>query len=141
MTDALLEHRVAGIVFLALISRTPQLEEALRRATVPIVFLGLSERWADSVGPQSTQGGRLATEHLLALGHERIAFVRTPLVERGGDPARCAGYQAAMRKAGVSTMTPLQWEPGADSMRAGKAGLKLATGAVARLPGRARWRC
>jgi DNA-binding LacI/PurR family transcriptional regulator len=55
---------------------------------VPIVFLGLSEQWGDSVGPRDTQGGRLATEHLLALGHERIAYVRTPLVERSGDRAR-----------------------------------------------------
>jgi LacI family transcriptional regulator len=125
--EALLEHRVAGIVFLAFISRTPQLEHALRRAGVPIVFLGLSERWGDSVGPQDTQGGRLAAEHLLALGHERIAYVRTPLVERRGDRARRAGYGAAMRKAGRAPMAPLGWEPGAELVRAGRVGVDLAT--------------
>jgi LacI family transcriptional regulator len=130
--NALLEHRVAGIVFLAFVAKTSPLEEALKRAGVPIVFLGLSEQWGDSVGPQDTQGGRLATEHLLELGHERIAYVRTPLVERSGDRARCAGYRAAMRKAGLTAMTPLQWEPGAESVRAGKAGVELA--AVLRQP-------
>jgi LacI family transcriptional regulator len=125
--EALLEHRVAGIVFLAFISRTSELEDALKRAAVPIVFLGLSTRWADSVGPQDTRGGRLATEHLLALGHERIAYVRTPLVERSGDRARCAGYRAAMRRADRPAMTPLQWEPGAESVRAARAGVDLAT--------------
>ena len=89
--EALLEHRVAGIVFLAFISRTSQLEEALKRVAVPIVFLGLSEQWDDSVGPQDTQGGRLATEHLLALGHERIAYVRTPLSIVGVDDITLAG--------------------------------------------------
>src|SRR5579871_7073909 len=113
--DSLLEHRVAGIVFLAFVSRTPQLEIALKQTAVPIVFLGLSEQWGDSVGPQDTQGGRVATEHLLALGHRRIAYVRTPLVERSGDRARYAGYRAAMRKAGATATTPLRWERGADT--------------------------
>ncbi len=123
--EALLEHRVAGIVFLAFISRTPQLEAALKQAAVPSVFLGLSEEWGDSVGPQDTQGGRLATEHLLAIGHRRIAYVRTPLVERSGDRARYAGYRAAMRKAGATATTPLQWEPGADTVMIGASTLDL----------------
>jgi LacI family transcriptional regulator len=117
--EALLEQRVAGIVFLAFISRTPQLDAALRQAAVPIVFLGLSEQWGDSVGPQDTQGGRVATEHLLALGHRRIAYVRTPLVEPSGDRARFAGYRAAMRKAGATATVPLRWEPGATTVRIG----------------------
>jgi len=125
--EALLEHRVAGIVFLAFSSRTSQLEDALKRAGVPIVFLGLREEWGDSVGPQDTQGGRLATEHLLGLGHKRIAYVRTPLVERGSDRARCAGYRAAMRKAGATALTPFHWEPGTDSVRVGRETVELAT--------------
>ena len=71
--DALLEHRIAGVVFLAFISRTPQLEEALRRAEVPIVFLGLSEQWGDSVGPED------AAQHyerirMMARDDERFTF-------------------------------------------------------------------
>jgi DNA-binding LacI/PurR family transcriptional regulator len=124
--EALLEHRVAGIVFLAFISRTPQLEAALKHLSVPIVFLGLSEEWGDSVGPQDTQGGRLATEHLLALGHRRIAYVRTPLVEQSGDRARYAGYRGAMRKAGAAG-TPLRWTPGDTTVRIGHTGQDLAT--------------
>jgi DNA-binding LacI/PurR family transcriptional regulator len=124
--EALLEHRVAGVVFLAFVSGASPLEDALKRAAVPIVFLGLSEQWGDSVGPQDTQGGRLATEHLLSLGHERIAYVRTPLVERSGDRARYAGYRTAMRKAGQVATTPLEWEPGADTVRTGRARLELA---------------
>jgi LacI family transcriptional regulator len=123
--NALLEHRVAGMVFLAFVARNPLLEEALQRAGVPIVFLGLSERWGDSVGPQDTSGGRLATEHLLALGHRRIAYVRTPLVEESGDRARYAGYRSAMRGAGVSPLPAFSWSPGSDVVRADKRELAL----------------
>ena len=115
--EALLEHRVAGVLFLAFVARTPRLDAALRTAGVPIVFLGLSEQWGDSVGPQDMQGGRLATEHLLSLGHRRIAYVRTPLVERSGDSARYTGYRAAMRRAGVPALPALRWEPGSGSVR------------------------
>ena len=118
--DALLEHRVAGVVFLAFIARTPQLEEALRRASVPIVFLGLSEQWGDSVGPQDAAGGRLAVAHLLDLGHRRVAYVRTPLVEQSGDRARYSGYRSAMRRAGVPTLPVLAWTPGSDAVLLGR---------------------
>ena len=94
--DALLEQRVAGFVLLASIERAPQLPESLRRAAVPTVFLGLREAWADSVGPRDPEGGRIATEHLVALGHRRIGYVRTPLVEASGDRARHAGYRAVL---------------------------------------------
>jgi LacI family transcriptional regulator len=118
--DALLEHRVAGVVFLAFIQRTPELEESLRRAGVPIVFVGLHERWGDSVGPRDGEGGRLATEHLLGLGHRRISYVRTPLVEASGDRARHAGYRTAMQTAGLTPPPPLRWEPGASTFRVGR---------------------
>lgn len=117
--DALLGHRVAGIVFLAFVARRSAINESLQRAGVPIVFLGLSESWGDSVGPEDAAGGRLATQHLLQLGHQRIGYVRTPLVERSGDQARYAGYRAAMRNAGRKPLPAFAWSPGADVVRVG----------------------
>jgi LacI family transcriptional regulator len=124
--DALLEHRIAGVVFLAFIERTPQLEDSLRRANVPIVFLGLSEQWGDSVGPQDAAGAKLAIEHLLDLGHRRIAYVRTPLVEQSGDGARYAGYRSAMRKAAVPALPAFAWTPGSAAVRVGRRTTPLA---------------
>jgi DNA-binding LacI/PurR family transcriptional regulator len=123
--EALLEHRIAGVVFLAFISRTPQLEEALRQADVPIVFLGLSERWGDSVGPQDAAGAKLAVEHLLSLGHSRVAYVRTPLVEESGDRARYSGYRSALRQAGLATLPPLAWTPGSDELVVARRRMRL----------------
>ena len=112
--NALLGHRVAGIVFLAYVARPSDANHALQRAGVPIVFLGLSESWGDSVGPRDIQGGRLATDHLIELGHQRIAYVRTPLVERSGDRARYAGYKTAMTRRGLPPLPVYFWEPGSD---------------------------
>ena len=117
---ALLEHRVAGVVFLAFIARSAPLDRALRRAGVPIVFLGLSERWGDSVGPRDRRGGQLATAHLLELGHRRIGYVRTPLVEALGDRSRHDGYRAALRRAGVPARPAYTWSPGSGEIVAGR---------------------
>ena len=122
--DALVEQRVAGFVFLAMIERTPRLAEALRRAGVPIVTIGLRQDWTDSVGPRDREGGRLAAQHLLDLGHRRVAYVRTSTVEAGGDRARYAGYASVLRAAGVRPQA-LAWDPTAGAVRAGRRSLPL----------------
>jgi LacI family transcriptional regulator len=118
--DALLGHRIAGVVFLAFVPRPSDAYGSLQRAGVPICFLGLSESWGDSVGPRDTEGGRLATDHLIDLGHRRIAYVRTPLVERSGDRARYNGYRAAMRRHGLEALPAHVWQPGTDTVRIGR---------------------
>jgi LacI family transcriptional regulator len=125
--ETLLQQRVAGIVFLSFVARTGEIDDALKRADVPIVFLGLSSRWADSVGPRDRQGGALAAEHLLELGHRRIAYVRTPLVEASGDRARHDGYRAALRRAGVAALPIHTWTPGATSITVGRDARELAS--------------
>ena len=99
--DALLEQRVAGFVFLALIERTPQLAASLRRTDVPIVAIGLRQEWSDSVGPRDREGGRLAARHLLDLGHRRIGYVRTAAGRgrrRPRPPRRIRGGAARRRR-------------------------------------------
>jgi LacI family transcriptional regulator len=124
--DVLLAHRVAGVVLLAYLARAPELDSALRRERVPIVFLGRSEQWGDSVGPKDRGGGRMAVEHLLALGHRRIAYVRTPLVDPIADRARHGGYGAALRRAGVRPLPVHAWVPGSDLVQVGRRRLGLA---------------
>jgi LacI family transcriptional regulator len=116
--EALLEQRVAGIVFLAFFGRSPAIEELLRRR-VPVVFVGLREDWGDSVAVSDGAGARLATEHLIALGHERIAYVTTPAVERRADRARHSGYREAIRRAGLEPLPAVRWVPGSDGVRIG----------------------
>ncbi|GHH91877.1 LacI family DNA-binding transcriptional regulator [Streptomyces capillispiralis] len=53
-----------------------------------------------SVGGANWQGGMTATEHLLALGHERIAVIAGNRHTPSG-AARTAGYRSALAAAGV----------------------------------------
>jgi DNA-binding LacI/PurR family transcriptional regulator len=59
----------------------------------------------------------MATQHLVDLGHRRIAYVRTPLVERSGDRARYTGYRSAMRRRGLEPLPAFVWAPGGDTVR------------------------
>jgi DNA-binding LacI/PurR family transcriptional regulator len=51
-------------------------------------------------------GGRLATEHLLALGHRRIGIIHGP-VERSTGAERLRGYLEALRDHGIRPDPPL----------------------------------
>lgn len=70
-----------------------------------------------SVGATNWLGGRLATEHLLSLGHRRIAII-------GGDAAlpcsrdRIAGYRAALEGAGIP-VDPVLIRPGLFAQQTG----------------------
>ncbi len=115
--DLLLNQRVAGIIMLGLIEQRSPAHDALQEAGLPTVFVGLTGMWGDSVGPRDAEGARLATGHLLDLGHERIAYVRTPLVERSGDQARSSGYRETMRKHGLQPLPAFAWTPGSRTLR------------------------
>ena len=71
---------------------------ALSRARLPLVVIdpiGLPRASVTSVGATNFAGGLAATQHLLSLGHQRVAYV-------GGSPvaacnqARLQGFRAAM---------------------------------------------
>ena len=68
----------------------------------PTVFVGArshAER-VSSVALDDEGAARVATQHLLACGHRRIALVSGPLVEECAQDRR-AGYEAALRAAGL----------------------------------------
>lgn len=91
--------RVGGIIMIGQWGHHDQLNELARRK-LPFVAWGaqLPHQLYCSVGSDNQSGGQLATEHLLSLGHKKIAFM--------GDKAlpepekRHAGYLKALRKAG-----------------------------------------
>jgi LacI family transcriptional regulator len=115
--DMLLSQRVAGIIMLSPIEPRSPAFDALQQAGLPTVYVGLSGSWGDSVGPRDAEGARLAVGHLLDLGHERIAYVRTPLVERSGDQGRSSGYRETMRRQGVAPLPTYAWSPGSRTVR------------------------
>lgn len=76
---------------------------ALSRARLPLVVidpLNLPSTRITSVGSTNFAGGLAATQHLLALGHRRIAYLGGPLGS-ACNQARLHGYRAAMEAEGV----------------------------------------
>ena len=102
----LLEHRVAGILMLQF-SGDPATLRELRTVGVPVVIVSCWEEDADCVAVDEEAGSALAVSHLLELGHRRIAYVSSDLVEPKTDAARFAGYRAALARAGVEPAAEL----------------------------------
>jgi LacI family transcriptional regulator len=96
--------RVDGLLVVSLPPTDAQLER-LEAAGIPVVLIDRRREGATAVFTDDEAGGRLATEHLLRLGHERIAFIGD--TENGpfgftSSEARRRGYEAALRDAGVA---------------------------------------
>jgi LacI family transcriptional regulator len=98
--ESLLEYRAAGIIFL---SQPAQRERArqMLEGRVPSVFVSCVADWCDVVAADDVSGGELATQHLVDLGHKRIAYFADPLVEDAADRARQSGYRHVMDRAGL----------------------------------------
>lgn len=98
--ESLLEYQVAGVVFLSYLARSDRVRE-LVDGRVPVVFVTCPAEWGDVVAGDDSHGARLATEHLLGLGHRRIAYFADPVVEDPSDREREASYARSMRDAGA----------------------------------------
>src|SRR5690606_13152767 len=94
---------VVGMIALAAAVPDPVLLAA-EDLGVPIVTIDpidTTESRIVSIGSTNWAGGRSATEHLIELGHRRIAWIGGPL---GSAPSveRFHGYQAALTSAGIT---------------------------------------
>jgi DNA-binding LacI/PurR family transcriptional regulator len=97
--DDLVERQPLGVI---LLFRTEDAEPVLAARGIPVVVLDpVDEPRHDviSIGSTNWGGGRAAAEHLLALGHERIAVVTGPSRAMSGR-ARVDGFAAAVAAAG-----------------------------------------
>lgn len=97
--ESLLELRVDGLVLADPQLPVARIEEIVR--TVPTVMIARATRSAvvHSVVSDDRAGAELAVEHLVDLGHRRIAHIDGG--RRGGAARRRAGYEAAMRAHGL----------------------------------------
>lgn len=99
------QQRAAGVIgVIGLTLPEPDaMVDAARDADLPFVMIDpvdtLHERLV-SVGSSNWAGARTATDHLIALGHRRIAWVGGPEAS-GAARDRFYGYQAALDAAGV----------------------------------------
>lgn len=95
----LLEHRVAALILIAYTGD----DQGLRSigAHTHVVSIGYRGSAGTSIAIDDIGGARLAAEHLLDLGHTRIAYASGTMLAGGTDAARIAGYRAALRREGI----------------------------------------
>ena len=93
------QQRVQGVLITPVDPGSPVLEEVARATPLVIVDrVGQAGRFC-SVSVDDLLGGRIAVEHLVELGHERIAFVGGPDT-LGQVRDRLAGARSALAEAG-----------------------------------------
>jgi LacI family transcriptional regulator len=114
--ETLLQHRVAGVVFLAFSGDRRTMQET-QRQQIPAVFVSCGGGWGDVVSVDDALGARLGTEHLLQAGHRRIAYISIPELMDESDRARWKGYRAAMEEAGLDRGPRISWSPPSDHAR------------------------
>ncbi|MGP7733158.1 substrate-binding domain-containing protein [Oceanimonas smirnovii] len=100
--DMLQQKRVDGIIVMCT-QASPDESAFEHRAGMPMVMAdwGPAQLNADLIKDSGHEGGRLATEHLLALGHRHIGCITGPSGQRASDE-RLAGFYAAMAAAGLA---------------------------------------
>jgi DNA-binding LacI/PurR family transcriptional regulator len=101
--EMLRSKRVDGVIVTS--SRIGALYlEHLERIGAPIVLINnhneQSGRYTFTVTVDNRHGGCLATEHLVQLGHRRIAYVTAP-ADHSSDLDRMAGYRQALVAGGI----------------------------------------
>ncbi|WP_109485318.1 LacI family DNA-binding transcriptional regulator [Occallatibacter savannae] len=100
----ILERRAEGVIVIASwIFQETNLLDDIEKNQVPIVIVGrdLTKRNVSSLLVDNKAGGALAMQHLIALGHRRIAIVRGP-EELFDTELRWAGVQRAASEAGIT---------------------------------------
>lgn len=123
--ESLLQHRVAGIVFLSY-ARSPSHARRVIGDRVPVVFLTCRSPWGDVVTGNDHAGGFLATQHLIRLGHRQIGYLCNPIAEDLADQERRAGFVKAME---LNHLIPtvLRWQCAPDLVSRSNVAMPLAS--------------
>lgn len=99
--ETMIERKVEGIIYAAMFHQEVQLSARFREVPTVLVDCYTKDNSFPSVVPDEVQGGRVATEKLIAKGHQRIAIITNDKLS-SGYPApigRLKGYKQALKKA------------------------------------------
>jgi len=99
----MMENRVGGMILSPAADITPELVERIRDWGIPVVMFAREVATGtefDYIGVDNVLGGRMATEHLIGLGHRRIAYLGGPSSSSAWRDRRL-GYRTALEQHGI----------------------------------------
>jgi LacI family transcriptional regulator len=94
-------NAVGGVIFADIIENRKQVEASLA-ADIPCIVINniVTDLDVNYIGVNNIQGGEIATEYLLNLGHQKIATITGNLQTQAG-ATRLEGYKKALKKSAV----------------------------------------
>jgi LacI family transcriptional regulator, galactose operon repressor len=98
-----IEQRLSGVICRSLTEHELDvLHQELQNFDIPIVLVdsSFSHNWCSRVISDDINGGKIAVEHLLELGHQKIANISNSL-DNGFSFMRNNGYRRALSSAGI----------------------------------------
>lgn len=95
------EKKVDGVIIINLTVRDENIK-AFSEANIPIILVDTYHKDATCLTVDNVKGARIAVEHLLLLGHERIAFLNG-LLRYHSSRDRSKGYSEALNERNIST--------------------------------------
>lgn len=96
-----LRGRVDGVIVVTLPTDAPRIADMLEIG-LPTSFVGVRWPGVPSVCIDDAAAGRMATQHLINLGHERIGIISGRPLASTSQASRAEGYASAMAGAGLT---------------------------------------
>lgn len=122
--EELWSYGVRGIIFGSSLTKFTHLENLIHKGMHVVAFDRPPQEGdrliIDSIGIDNVQATRLATKHLLALGHRRIGFISGP-IHTVSRMDRLEGFRITMQEAGIELDPKLIWEGVANNFGDGAA--------------------
>jgi len=112
LLSLLRSQRVEGILLAVAVGPTPLAQiNRIMSAGIRLVCVDrIPDRLAvDSVSVEDVSAAELGIDHLIAMGHQRIAIVTGPLTLKN-ERQRLLGYYQSLERAGIRPDTDLIWE-------------------------------
>ena len=112
LLSLLRSQRVEGILLVVAAAHgsSGQISQIIESG-IPVVYLDRipDQEEVDSVSGEDLKAAEMAVEHLISLGHRRIAIATGPHTLRN-EQRRLLGYQQALRQAGLPLDDTMIWE-------------------------------
>lgn len=119
--------RLSGTLIDGAVMVTPTVQTAPFAGPVVAVDPHAGAEDVPTVASDNLRGAQLAVEHLLELGHRRIALLGRPPRDLESGPQREEGYRSALRAAGITPDPDLIRAGGYDDSASGEAARQLLT--------------